>query len=73
MKRFTEGDRVRIDIPDRDDPDHEPYHGERGTVVDILVDDAGDTTGDERDDILYTVEFDDGSAMDFRWRDLRPA
>lgn len=72
MRRFTEGDRVRVDIPDQEDPDHGSFHDRRGTVTDILVDEAGTETGDERDNTLYTVEFDDGSTMDFRWRDLRP-
>lgn len=72
MHRFTEGDRVRVDIPDKNDPDHGPFHGRHGTVVDVLVDDTGATTGDERDSTLYTVEFEDGASMDFRWRDLRP-
>jgi ribosomal protein L21E len=35
MDRPSEGDRVRIDIPDETDPDHALYHGEHGTVVAI--------------------------------------
>jgi len=72
MERFTEGDNVRIDIPDTGDPDYERFYGEYGTVVAILEDAAGITTGDERDSTLYRVELQDGSTMDFRWRDLRP-
>lgn len=72
LQRFTEGDRVRVDIPDRDDPDHDPFHGRRGTVVDVLADEAGTETGDDRDSTLYTVKLEDGTSMDFRWRDLRP-
>ncbi|GAB7095246.1 hypothetical protein JCM30237_23990 [Halolamina litorea] len=68
-----EGDRVRIDIPDKTDPDHERYHGRQGTIIEVLQDDAGESTGDERDSILYRVELDDGRVADFRWRDLRPA
>lgn len=72
MQRFTEGDSVRIDIPDKTDPDHDRYHGVRGIVIAVLVDDAGQTTGDERDSLLYRIELEDGSIEDFRWRDLRP-
>lgn len=66
------GDRVRIDIPDTSDPDYEAYHGQHGTVADSITDDAGRETGDDRDDVIYRVEFEDGSTADFRWRDLRP-
>ncbi|GAA0678851.1 hypothetical protein ACFQDG_01155 [Natronoarchaeum mannanilyticum] len=72
MNRFTEGDRVRIDIPDTDDPDHARWHGTFGTVVDVREDDAGQETGDERDSIEYRVEAG-GDSMWFRWRDVRPA
>lgn len=73
MQRFTEGDRVRIDIPDETDPDHEEYHGVHGTVIDVLRDDAGHETGDERDNLLFRIDIDNGSVVDFRWRDLRPS
>jgi hypothetical protein len=72
MARFTPGDRVRIDIPDETDPDHERYHGREGTVVELLADDASEETGDSRDATIYRVELDDGSTVDMRWRDLRP-
>lgn len=69
MQRFTEGNRVRVDIPDQSDPDHERYHGRHGTVIE----DSGDeVTGDERDNILYRIELEDGETADFRWRNLRP-
>ena len=71
-RRFSEGDRVRIDIPDTDDPDFERYHGETGEVVEVIEDDAGSETGDERDSALFCVELDGGDVADFRWRDLRP-
>lgn len=72
MTQFIEGDRVRVDIPDETDPDHEQYHGEHGEIVAVLEDDAGATTGDERDSSLFRVELDNGETVDFRWRDLRP-
>ena len=72
MQRFEEGDRVRIDIPDETDPDHERYHGIRGTVTDVFEDHAGRATGDERDSLLYKIELETGEQSDFRWRDLRP-
>ena len=70
---FVPGDQVRIDIPDENDPDYEEYHGERGEVVEVQQDDAGRTTGDERDSYIFSVELDSGRIVDFRWRDLRPA
>ncbi|UBF21801.1 putative ribosomal protein L21e [Halorubrum virus HSTV-3] len=72
MTRFEKGDRVRVDLPDESDPDHDQFHGEHGTVVDILQDDAGAVTGDERDSRLFRVELDSGNSIDLRWRDLRP-
>ncbi|QRV16008.1 hypothetical protein JMJ58_03675 [Haloterrigena salifodinae] len=67
---LKEGDRVRVDIPDRDDPDFR-FHRQTGVITDVLEDAAVDATGDERDKYLYRVELED-DVMDFRWRDLRP-
>ncbi len=72
MERFSEGDRVRIDIPDETDLDHQEYHEEHGQVVAVLSDDVDSLTADERDALLYRVAFDSGGTADFRWRDLRP-
>lgn len=72
MLRFSEGDRVRIDIPDETDPDHEYYHGEHGQIIAVLGDDADSVTRDTRDARLYRVALDSGEEADFRWRDLRP-
>jgi len=72
MNEFSDGDQVRIDIPDKTDPDYDRYHGRHGKVVATLSDDAQDVTGDERDSVLYRVEFKSGERADFRWRDLRP-
>jgi ribosomal protein L21E len=33
MRRFEEGDQVRIDIPDKDDPDHSRLHLKTGMIV----------------------------------------
>jgi len=71
MGRFSEGDRVRVDIPDETDPDFRSYHGKHGTVTEILNDNAGEITQDERDSYLYRVEFESGETMDFRSYDLR--
>ena len=73
MQRFSKGDRVRVDIPDETDLDHEQYHGAHGHVVTVLTDDAEAVTGDERDDRLYRVSLNSGETADFRWRDLRPS
>jgi ribosomal protein L21E len=72
MEQFTEGDRVRVDIPDETDPDHPKYHGVHGTVVAVLDDAADAVTGDEREGSIFRVELESGETMDFRWRDLRP-
>jgi ribosomal protein L21E len=72
MTHFTEGDRVRIDIPDETDPDHDPFHGEHGRIVAVLTDDADAVTGDDRDTRLYRVELESGDRVDVRWRGLRP-
>jgi ribosomal protein L21E len=72
MTYFEEGELVRVDIPDETDPDHNQFHGEHGTVVEIIQDDVGAVTGDDRDSVLYRVELDGGETIDLRWRDLRP-
>lgn len=71
MRALQVGDRVRIDIPNKDDPDHDRLHGKHGTIVDKLEDDAGKETGDPRDSYLYVIELDD-TIEHLRWRDLRP-
>ena len=73
MRRFEVGDGVRVDIPDMDDPDFDRYHDRNGEVVEVIEDDAGQTTGDERDSYLFIIEFENGRTEHFRWRDLRPA
>ena len=70
--RLEQGTEVRVDIPDKTDPDFERYHRRCGTIVAIVEDDASELTGDDRDDVLYRVDFNDGEQQDFRWRDLRP-
>jgi len=70
--QFNIGDRVRIDIPDETDTDHERLHNRHGKVIDILEDDADNLTGDSRDAVVYCVQLDDGTKTDVRWRDLRP-
>ena len=72
MMRFAEGDRVRVDIPDEADLDHNRYHGQHGEIVSILSDDAGTVTADDRDSQLYRVALENGEIADFRLRDLRP-
>lgn len=72
MQRFSEGDRVRIDIPDESDIDYEQFHGQHGTIISILRDDVGTIAGGEQDWQLYRVELDSGETIDFRGHDLRP-
>jgi len=71
---YSEDDEVRIDIPDETDPDFDRLHGETGEIVEIIEDDAGTESGDERDSALYRVALAGRDEMvDVRWRDLRPA
>jgi len=72
MSEYDVGDRVRVDIPDETDPDHDQYHGEHGRVVDILEDEAGTLTGDDRDSIIYRVQFSTGEELDLRHQSIRP-
>jgi ribosomal protein L21E len=73
MRRFEEGDRVRVDIPDQSDPDHERLHGVHGTIVEIIEDDAGQETGDQRDSHIFILETEEDYLAHLRWRDIRPA
>jgi len=73
MSEFGQGDRVRIDIPDETDPDNEQYHGQHGTVIEKISDDAGNLTNDDCDSVIYRVELASGETMDFRRRDIRPS
>lgn len=41
-------------------------------VTEIIPDEAGTVTGDERESYLFKVELDNGETVDVRWRDLRP-
>jgi ribosomal protein L21E len=72
MSEFGQGDRVRIDIPDEADPDHECFHGQHGTIIKMISDDVGRFTNDTNDSTIYRVELDTGETMDLRRRDLRP-
>ena len=72
MSHLREGDEVRIDIPDKTDPDYNEFHDQKGVIVVIIQDEADDLTGDARDSNIYRVELGDGRTADFRWRDLRP-
>ncbi len=70
MTPYDVGDRVRIDIPDEKDPDHH-HHAEHGEITNIISDDAGETTGDDRDSYIYRVTLDTGGIVDVREQDLR--
>lgn len=69
--RFDEGDRVRIDIPDEDDPDHE-LHSQHGEITEVLDDDASEVIVKD-DSRLLRVRLDSGNVVDVRVWDLRPA
>lgn len=71
MGSYEVGDRIRIDIPGETDPDHE-HHGKHGKITEIISDDGGKTTGDDRDSGIYRIEVEDSGVVDVRERDLRP-
>lgn len=73
MAKFEVGDRVRISIPDQQDPDNY-VHEEAGMVIAVFQDSLSGLTGDEAHDFIYTVSFYDPSlgCMDFRYDDLKP-
>ena len=45
MRRFEVGDRVRVDIPDRGDPDFGRYHGRTGEVIEVIEDEDRESLG----------------------------
>lgn len=59
MRRLEAGDRVRADIPDGTDPDHERLHRKQGTFVGLVEGDADQETGDQRDSYLFRVNIDE--------------
>lgn len=66
-ERVSQGDRVRVDIPDESNPDHDRHHGRHGEVIAVLTD-----SGTEVLELTYRVEFDDGGYEDFPQWHLRP-
>lgn len=46
MQWVKVGDRVRVDIPDKGDLDHERLHRKPGTVTAVHEDEASEITGD---------------------------
>jgi len=71
VHKFAEGDRVRIDIPDETDTDHD-LHGKHGTIEMVLRDDTGELTGRDADSTLVRVQLPSGRTVDIRSRDVRP-
>ena len=70
--RWSEGDRVRVDIPDETDPDHRRFHGRHGRVIAIVPRCSSGEAEADPDRSKYRVEFDGGGYADLRWYDLRP-
>jgi hypothetical protein len=60
-----------VDIPDKADPDFERYHRYCSTIVVTVEGNASELTDDDRDDVLYRVEFGVGERQDSRRRDLQ--
>lgn len=66
MQRFPKRDRVRVDIPDETDLDHQEYHEGHGRTVAVVTDDMDSFTVGEQNSQLYRVAFDSGEAADSR-------
>jgi len=72
MPEYNSGDRVRIDIPDETDPNHDQYHGEHGTIVDLLEDDDDTLSGERHESIIYRIQLNGGEKIDVRQHVVRP-
>jgi len=72
MPEYHVGNRVRIDIPDETNLNHDQYHGEHGQIVEILEDEADTRTVDQRDSIIYQIQLSDGEKIDVRHHAIRP-
>lgn len=72
MPDYDVGDRVRIDIPNETNPNHDQYHEEHGTIVDILEDDSDAFSGDEQESSIYRIQLDAGEKLDVRHLVIRP-
>ncbi len=66
MSPYTAGDRVRIEIPDPQDPDFSRLHGESGILYEI---EGGEFEETAR---KYRVMLDTGAVVDVFEQDLRP-
>jgi hypothetical protein len=56
MRQFEIGDRIRIDIPKKDDPDDKRLHRKQSTIIEILEDDADKETRYHRDSHLFRIQ-----------------
>lgn len=72
MSGFDPGDDVRVDITDTAHPEFE-WHGEYGTVVEVLEDDVGNGAANSRANRFYRIELADyDRTLNIRHRFLRP-
>lgn len=72
MPDYHAGDRVKIDLPNESNPNHDPYHEEHGTIVDSLEDDSNTLGGDEQDSNIYRIHLDAGEKLEIRHLVIRP-
>lgn len=72
MPEYHAGNRVRIDIPDATNRNHDQYHGKHGQIVEILKDESDTLTVDQRDSIIYQIQLSDGEKIDVRHHAIRP-
>ena len=65
------GDRVKMILDKERSPDNR-WHGETGTVARMMIDGAGEVSGNPLDGLLIEVELDSGEVPDvhFRWDDV---
>jgi len=52
--------------------DYDRYLGQNDRITNILEDESGTLTGDERDSIIYRIQFSNGEELDLRHQTIRP-
>lgn len=71
MAKFSEGDAVQVHLPDKNDPDHDRYHGRHGIIVKKLECGVITITGEEKNSIHYRVQFSFNKKLDLPQQCIR--
>jgi len=72
MAEFSTGGAVRIDIPDKTDPDHDQYHGNHGHIIDVVKSEITTITGKQIEGSRYRVRLPDGEELELPAHAIRP-